>query len=81
MATVLESVTVSRSCTLPSVTFSPVTGSSITSMSARRSSAKLPQYKGLKLRPMGATTQFTGSRIARRVGRIVCEAPNTAVEG
>ncbi|KAI4333682.1 hypothetical protein L6164_018459 [Bauhinia variegata] len=83
MATVFESLSVSGS-SLPSLTFSRITASSISSVSSPRSSAKLPHCKGLKLRPITAN-RFGGSvssssRLARRSGRLVCEAQNTAVE-
>lgn len=84
MATVLEPLTLcaSRSSTLPSLTVSRITPSSIISLSGRHG---LPQYRGLKLRPITATrfaqSATSSSRIASRGGRIVCEAQDTAVEG
>ncbi|KAK4285955.1 hypothetical protein QN277_002578 [Acacia crassicarpa] len=84
MATIIEPIAVSRSSPLPSATFSPITASSISSFPGPRTSAKLPHYSGLKLRPI-ATIRSTGSlsssfRIARRGGPVVCEAQNTAVD-
>ncbi|KAJ7981727.1 Thioredoxin like [Quillaja saponaria] len=81
MATVLESLTIPRT----SATFSPITASSVSSFSCSRSSANLPQFRGLKLRPI-STARFSGfvslnPRLAgRRGGKIVCEAQDTAVE-
>ncbi|XP_028779922.1 uncharacterized protein LOC114739188 [Neltuma alba] len=84
MATIIEPIAVSRSSSLPSATFSPITASSISSLPGPRTSAKLPRYGGLKLRPI-ATNRSNGSlssisRIARRGGRVVCEAQDTAVK-
>ncbi|CAL0310149.1 unnamed protein product [Lupinus luteus] len=57
----------------------PITASSVNLLSGRRSSGKLPHYTGLKLRP-AAASRFSGSRIAPRSARVVCEAQDTAVE-
>ncbi|KAK7244310.1 hypothetical protein RIF29_39130 [Crotalaria pallida] len=79
MATMqLESLTLSLSSTPLSLS-PPITASSVTLLSARRSSGKLPRFSGLKLRSSTAT-RFSGSRIAPRSARIVCEAQDTAVE-
>ncbi|XP_054814816.1 uncharacterized protein LOC129315256 [Prosopis cineraria] len=82
MATILEPIAVSRSSSLPSATFSPITASS--ALPGHRTSAKLPHYSGLKLRPIAITRSAgslnSSSRIARRGGRVVCEAQDTAVD-
>ncbi|KAF1866811.1 hypothetical protein Lal_00018196 [Lupinus albus] len=82
MATMqFESLSLSRSYSLSPLSFSPpITASSFTPIPDRRSSGKLPQFTGLKLRP-AAATRFSGSRIAPRSARVVCEAQDTAVEG
>ncbi|XP_057451397.1 uncharacterized protein LOC130743248 [Lotus japonicus] len=79
MATVqLQSLSLLPSSTLPSVTVSsPISASS--SLSGRRSSARLLHYTSLKLRSV-AGTRLTASKFAPRRGRVVCEAQNTAVE-
>ncbi|KAF7836727.1 Thioredoxin M4, chloroplastic [Senna tora] len=80
MATILDSLTLSRSSSLPSAAFSPIPPC----LSSRPTSAMLPQYRGLKLRPVAATrfaaSPASVSTIARRTGRVVCEAQDTAVE-
>ncbi|KAI4322929.1 hypothetical protein L6164_022578 [Bauhinia variegata] len=80
MATVLESLSVCRSSSLPPA----ITTSSISSFSSLRNSSKLPHYRGLKLRQIAANQSSgfvnSSSGIARRGGRVVCEAQNTAVE-
>ncbi|OIW05267.1 hypothetical protein TanjilG_03656 [Lupinus angustifolius] len=76
MATMqLQSLTLSRSYTLSP----PITASSFTPISGRRSSGKFPHYTGIKLR-YAAVTRFSGARIAPRSSRVVCEAQDTAVE-
>ncbi|XP_028807513.1 uncharacterized protein LOC114762217 [Neltuma alba] len=83
MATLLDSLCVSRSSTPPSLSFSQkISASSVPLPSARRSSLKLSQFRGLKLTPI-STTRFSSSpasrsRTARRGGRVVCEAQDTA---
>ena len=81
MATVLESVTIPRSYAIPSSTMSPITSSSVSSLSGRRNSAKLPEFRGLKIRPSSVTRSLgsVSSRLVRRSGGIVCEAQETAV--
>ncbi|CAL0326562.1 unnamed protein product [Lupinus luteus] len=81
MATMqLESLSLSRSHTLSPLSLSPpITASSFTPISDCRSSGKLPHYSGLKLRS-AAATRFSGSRIAPRSARVVCEAQDTTVE-
>ncbi|TKY49098.1 Thioredoxin M4 [Spatholobus suberectus] len=78
MATVqLQPLTLIRSSALPSATFSPPIA-----LSGRRSSAALPRYAGLRLRPAAETSFPTraGARTAPRGGRVKCEARDTAVE-
>ncbi|WVZ00455.1 hypothetical protein V8G54_026524 [Vigna mungo] len=77
MATVqLQSLTLTRSSTLPSLTSPPIP------VTARRNSAALPRYSGLRLRATVGTVFSTcaASRTAPRGGRIACEAQETAVE-
>ncbi|KAJ7948645.1 Thioredoxin like [Quillaja saponaria] len=79
MATVLDSLIIPRSTSLPSATFFPITASSVS-----RNSANLPQFRGLKAGP-SSKARFSGSlnqnpTLARRGGRIVCDAQDTAVE-
>lgn len=78
MATVqLQSLTLTRSSTLPSLTSPPIP------VTARRNSAALPRYSGLRLRATVGTVFSTcaASRTTPRGGRIACEAQDTAVEG
>ncbi|KAK9268870.1 hypothetical protein L1049_000635 [Liquidambar formosana] len=84
MATVFESLTVPRSSALPSSAFSPIVTSSVSTLSGRRNSGKLPEFRGLKIRPSSAT-RSSGSvspslRLGRRRGGIVCETQETAVD-
>ncbi|CAJ1957167.1 unnamed protein product [Sphenostylis stenocarpa] len=80
MATLqLQSLTLTPSSSLPSLTFSPpiaVTG--------RRNSSAMPRWSGLRLRLRSVfSTDFPTritSRTAPRGGRIACEARETAVE-
>ncbi|XP_014492174.1 uncharacterized protein LOC106754642 [Vigna radiata var. radiata] len=77
MATVqLQSLTLTRSSTLPSLTSPPIP------VTARRNSAALPRYSGLRLRATVGTVFSTcaASRTTPRGGRIACEAQDTAVE-
>ena len=79
MATVqLQTLTLTRSSALPSAALSPPVA-----VSGHRSSAALPRYSGLRIRP-AAENGFVsrgGSRTAPRAGRVMCEARDTAVEG
>ncbi|XP_047170738.1 thioredoxin [Vigna umbellata] len=77
MATVqLQSLTLTRSSTLPSLTSPPIP------VTARLNSAALPRYSGLRLRATVGTVLSTraASRTAPRGGRIACEAQDTAIE-
>ncbi|KAK6946727.1 Thioredoxin domain [Dillenia turbinata] len=82
MATILESLTVPRS--LPSPTLAMVTtasASSIAALPGRRRSAQIPLVSGLKIQ--SSFRRRTLSAANKRFGRgarIVCEAPETAVE-
>ncbi|KAL2327666.1 hypothetical protein Fmac_021093 [Flemingia macrophylla] len=74
MATLFDSLAVLR---LPSAAFSPV--------AARRTSANLPHYAGLKVRPAAASAaaRFVASptpKLASRAARVVCEAQDTAID-
>lgn len=83
MATVLESLVVPRSSALPSSAFPSLTSSPV--CFGRRGSARLPEYSGLKIQLSHATRSVfsvgRSSRGGRRVGGVVCEAQDTAVEG
>ncbi|KAI3427560.1 Thioredoxin domain-containing protein [Psidium guajava] len=83
MATVLESLAVPRSSSLPSpAAFSPVApASSLAPIACRRRSAGFPQASGLRIRPVSiARSLRSPSQRPRRAPGVVCEAQDTAVE-
>ncbi|XP_034679126.1 thioredoxin 1 [Vitis riparia] len=84
MATVLDSLAVPRSSALPSSAFAPIASSPVCFLSGRRGSMRLPEFSGLKIQPSLASRSVAAagrsSRVGRRVGGVVCEAQETAVE-
>ncbi|GLT83355.1 hypothetical protein SLE2022_016480 [Rubroshorea leprosula] len=75
---------------MASVTFSPITASSsssslLSTVAAGQSSVRLPEFRGLKVRPrnvarsIGSIKTSPNSRVSRGA-RIVCEAQDTAVD-
>ncbi|XVF78371.1 hypothetical protein PTKIN_Ptkin14bG0126200 [Pterospermum kingtungense] len=71
------------------VTFSPITAAVSTpssSVSDRRISFRLPEFRGLKVKPRSASLTVSSRSVSRdlnrlgRGGRVVCEAQETAVE-
>ncbi|XP_057976087.1 uncharacterized protein LOC131163509 [Malania oleifera] len=80
MATVLESLVVPRSSTVPSSALSPVAAS----LSGRRNCVRLPEFRGLKIQLSSSSRSLVSSSVSsgpvRRGGRIVCEAQDTAVD-
>ncbi|GLT26346.1 hypothetical protein SLA2020_014240 [Shorea laevis] len=73
---------------MASVTFSPITASSsslVSPVSGSRRSARLPEFRGLKMRRTSPVRSFgliktsPNSRVSRGA-RIVCEAQDTAVD-
>ena len=85
MATVLDSLAVPRSSALPSSAFASIASSPVCFLSGRRGSMRLPEFSGLKIQPSLASRSVAAagrsSRVGRRVGGVVCEAQETAVEG
>uniref|UniRef100_A0A5B7AYT9 Thioredoxin domain-containing protein n=1 Tax=Davidia involucrata TaxID=16924 RepID=A0A5B7AYT9_DAVIN len=84
MAGVLEIITVPRAAGFPAATLSPISSSSVSAVSVRRKSVKLPEFRGLKIQSSSSACSLrsvsSSSRLVRRGGRIVCEAQETAVE-
>ncbi|XP_038689382.1 thioredoxin 1-like [Tripterygium wilfordii] len=86
MSTVLESIAVSRASGLSRPAVSPSPASScLSSVSGRRISRALPEFKGLRMKLTPETRSFgSASRIQRsrqgRNGRIVCESQDIAVD-
>ncbi|KAG8386314.1 hypothetical protein BUALT_Bualt03G0136100 [Buddleja alternifolia] len=78
MAGVLETLTIPRASALPSASLSPIDKSSV----ARRSSVRFSEFRGLRIQTArsSALLRKSSSGVARRGGRIVCEAQETAVE-
>lgn len=86
-AAVLETLTIPRASSFPAAAaaacFPPIAGSAVCALSGRRSSVKLPESRGLRIQSarFSGSVSLSASRLVRRVGRIVCEAQETAVVG
>lgn len=84
-AAVLETLTIPRASSFPAAaaSFPPIAGSAVCALSGRRSSVKLPESRGLRIQSarFSGSVSLSASRLVRRVGRIVCEAQETAVVG
>ncbi|CAA2938496.1 uncharacterized protein LOC111402527 [Olea europaea var. sylvestris] len=77
MAGVLETLTVPRASALQSASLAPVTRGSF----SRRSSIKLPEFRGLKIHLARSSASLSlRSKLPCRGSRIVCEAQKTADE-
>lgn len=85
MAVVLDSLAVPRPSVLPSSAFPPIASSPVCFLPGSRGLARLPDFSGLKIQPglasRAVASASRSSRVGRRVGGVVCEAQDTAVEG
>lgn len=77
-AALLETLTVPRCSTLPPQSVAQASGSYF---SNRRTVLGFSQFKGLKVQSTRLSVSLkSASKSARRVGRIVCEAQDTALD-
>ncbi|KAK2993609.1 hypothetical protein RJ640_004471 [Escallonia rubra] len=81
MAGVLETVAVPRASAFPTASLAPIASSSVSSLSRPFNSPKFSEFRGLKAQSTRSSGSASSrSRFARRGGRIVCEAQETAVQ-
>ncbi|KAK3037947.1 hypothetical protein RJ639_031838 [Escallonia herrerae] len=84
MAGVLETLAVRpvpRASAFPTPSLAPIASSSVSSLSRPFNSPKFSEFRGLKAQSTRSSgSASSGSRLAHRGGRIVCEAQKTAVE-
>ncbi|XP_052178230.1 uncharacterized protein LOC127791998 isoform X2 [Diospyros lotus] len=85
MARVLETLAVPRASSVPASTMAPMgTTSSVSALPGSQKSLELPRFRGLRIQTSCRTRSLasfsSSSRIVRPGARIVCEAPQTAVE-